>query len=908
MDPVPLYKVWAKTDLATRLPVVSLLTHSVNVGVVAGEIVARLSPAAAGVFSTETWRGLVSLAALHDIGKASPGFLQKCQAWFDERVPDAATSHDWLTREKNHAVVSHLILGKLFGHPRMTGYAVAVGGHHGKFAGGKLLCPGGTTQARTMEHEYRDAMFQGARQDLLARLLAEDIFGPLPGDPLPGKRTDEAKVVFLTGFITMSDWIGSDEGFFPLCDPSPDDEKTTLSRAAGHAAKALAALHWGATAPVPERSFGALFRAPDGDPYSPNALQTALPEIVRGPGLYIVEAPMGFGKTEAALHAAYLRWTQGGERGLYFALPTQVTSDRIFERLNAFLERAVSGPNVSTLVHGGAWLREERAIDIHPADKTDEAAANATDARQWFASGRRALLAPFGAGTLDQALLGVLPAKHCGLRLFALAGKVVVFDEVHSYDPYTSTLLDALIGDLLGLGCTVIVLTATLPTARKAQLLTQAGVKTIPDSARYPLITAALTGTGEAEVHGVAWDSELDREVRLEHLAATDPEVWNRACDAAEAGACVLIIRNTVDQAQKTFRALRCQRREDGPEVALLHSRFPRWRRDELETLWLSRLGKPSNREDGPTRPRGCILVATQVVEQSVDIDADLLITDLAPTDPLFQRLGRLHRHGSMFKRPKGFEKAQAWVLHPALDDAMDAREIKKTLGASGKVYPPATLFRSWRIWHEQPSVVLPHAIRKLLDRTYPTEEQKLAEPASPGLQALDEELKAKTRERVGTASGRMNRLGGNDKDDREDGTLTRWNEQPSADVLLLREAPRGVAGGDWEIVLLDGSTVRVNAYQWSLPAAQNLHRNMVSVPLYTVQGWMKHKHRAFEQYFEGSTAIAYVVDEQILPLERNEEQLYALRWNMDEGVNIHRTAATRQRAAEIEDEYQDDD
>ena len=908
MNPVPLEKVWAKTDVASRQPVVFLLTHSINVGAVAGEIVARLSPAASGVFSTETWRGLVSLAALHDIGKASPGFLQKCPAWTGEVSPDSATSRDWLTREKNHAVVSHLILGKLFGDSRMTGYAVAVGGHHGRFAGGNLLCPGGSTRARTMEHEYRDAVFHGARQDLLIRLRAEEVFGPLPVDPLPGKRKDEALVVFLTGFITMADWIGSDEGFFPLCDRSPNDEKTTLSRATGQAKNALDALHWGATAPVPEQSFGALFRAPNGESYTPNALQAALPETMRGPGLYLVEAPMGFGKTEAALHAAYLRWTRGGERGLYFALPTQVTSDRIFERLNAFLERAVSGPNVSTLVHGGAWLREERAIDIHPADKNDEAAANATDARHWFASGRRALLAPFGAGTLDQALLGVLPAKHCGLRLFSLAGKVVICDEVHSYDPYTSTLLDALISDLLGMGCTVIVLTATLPAARKAQLLTMAGVKTLPAATDYPLITATMTGTGEAEVHPVAWDGRDDREVRLEHCAETNPEVWERACQAAADGACVLIIRNTVARAQETFRMLRSQRQEGGPEAALLHSRFPRWRRDQLETLWLSRLGKPGGRADDPIRPRGCILVATQVVEQSVDIDADLLITDLAPTDLLFQRFGRLHRHGLMLKRPAGFETARAWVLHPALDEAMGAREIKEALGSSGKVYPPATLFRSWRIWRAHSSVVLPHAIRELLDRTYPTEEQKRAEPAGPGLRALDEELAEKTYERVGTASARLGRLSGLAKDDRDDGTLTRWNDQPSADLLLLREEPRAAGGGDWEVTLLDGSTVRINAYQWSLPAAQSLHRNTVSVPLYTVQGWVKSRPAVFGQYFEGSAAVACVMDEQILPLESGLEQLYALHWNADEGVSIHRTTGTPQRAEEIEDEYLDMD
>lgn len=899
MGEVSLNQAWAKTDPVTRAPVVWVLTHCLNVGAATRGIVERTSAAVRTLFPEATWRGLVCLAALHDIGKISPGFLQKCEAWTHETCPGGIVPRTWVRREKNHARVSHIVLGKCYGKSQQhAGYAVAAGAHHGRFTCGSNLLPNGSGPDAP-GREINDPDFQAARQDLLTRLQREAIFGPLPQAPLSTQNDDATLVVFLTGLITLADWIGSDEGFFKLEDPTPDDETNTLARSTEQAKNALAVLHWGETTPVPQRSFAQLF-----PPFGMRPLQTRLAEMVhQGPGLYVVEAPMGVGKTEAALYAAYLRWTLGGERGLYFALPTQLTSDNIYRRVNRFLARAVSSPDVSTLVHGSAWLRAERAVEIHPASRGEDDRENAVDARQWFASGRRSLLAPFGAGTLDQALLSVLPAKHCGLRLFALAGKVVVCDEVHSYDPYTSRLLDALIKDLLLLRCTVIVLTATLPAARKTELLKAAGATVIPDGAGYPLITAVRTGSTVAEENALTPDRADERTIRLEHLPKDDPTIWERACGAAEAGACVLIIRNTVAAAQATFRAVRSARCGNRVAVALLHSRFPRWRRDKLEYSWLRRLGKPAENSRGrKPRPKGCVLVATQVVEQSVDIDADLLITDLAPTDPLFQRMGRLHRHRENV-RPPGCEQAQAWILHPALTATMDAREIKEHLGASGKVYPPAVLFRTWQIWHGRPEVVLPGVIRELLDDTY----APLTDSAPAGLRALDDELQAHVDKRVSTAAVRLDRLNGGSKDDRDDGSLTRWIEQRTTALLLLRAKPEKLPNGDWKVVLLDGTPpLAANPYRWSLPVAQALHRNVVTVPAYTVRDWPMAPF--LKDYFAGGGAVGVVEGEEIQPLEPLAEQGWRLTWNSDEGVELHRikVPGRRPEQRDVPDDWQD--
>ena len=900
-------QAWAKTDPATQLPAVSVLTHCLNVGAVARGIVERLSPSLQSLFPASTWRGLVCLAALHDIGKISPGFLRKCEAWLRQAAPDTQTARDWNSREKNHARVSHIILGRLYGKPSHAGYAVAAGGHHGRFTCGTHCMPRAASSSEAPSREFKDVDFEAARQELLARLQSEEVFGTLPRDPLRAKEDDATLVVFLTGLITLADWIGSDEAFFELEDPERDNTAATLARATDQAEQALAALRWGEAAPIEGQGFGALFRSADGTAFAPNALQTALAEMVTaGPGLYVVEAPMGCGKTEAALYAGYLRWTRGGERGLYFALPTQLTSDRIYERANAFLAHAIAGPAVSTLVHGSAWLREERAVEVRPAVRDpapDGDVAHAVDARRWFASGRRALLAPFGAGTLDQALLSVLPAKHCGLRLFALAGKVVVCDEVHSYDPYTSCLLDSLIADLLRLRCTVLVLTATLPAARKAELLAAAGARTVPPETGYPLLTAVSTGSEAAVARVVRADAALARPVRLEHLAEDEPTVWERACEAAEAGACVLVIRNTVARAQGTFRALRCARREKGPAVALLHSQFPRWRRDKLESAWLRRLGKPGRRAKGKKpRPKGCILVSTQVVEQSVDIDADLLITDLAPTDPLLQRIGRLHRHGSN-PRPPGFAQPRTWILHPALADTLGAQEIKERLGVSGKIYPPATLFRTWRLWRGRAEVHLPEDIRPLLDATYAPR----ADDAPAGMRVLDEELKARVTKRIDTAKARQDRLEGLSKEDRDDGSLTRWRERETADLLLLRERPCRETNGEWRIALLDGSSVRVNPYQWRLPVAQALHRNVVRVPRYAVQDWLPGTPPYLRDYFEGGNAVGVVVGEEVRPLLEVETKCQG-SWNAEEGISVQAVGDSRGANGHFADMEDEDD
>jgi CRISPR-associated endonuclease/helicase Cas3 len=814
LQPIASEDCWAKTHAAgprAGQPGLTVRDHCLNVGAVAEELWRLLPTVVRGLLPA----GSILLVAAHDIGKITPGFLSKCACW---RNPEPGSP---VTGETDHAKVSQWFLAGLTelqdNRGRPVDWLLAAGGHHGRYPSpnaSKLCSP---------QEFAADGWPLRLRHELLLELAG--LFGPLPAERLfmrTGGTRAAARVHLLTGFTTFCDWLGSDEATFPLDPAGALTHRATLS-ASRTAARAFLE-HIGAhrRAVRPDLDFAALFEDGSGTAFTPRPLQEVLLGAMDGPGLFIVEAPMGMGKTEAALAAAYARWTTPeAERGLYFALPTQLTSQRIHQRIAAFLRNVIADPAVLALVHGNAWLSEDRVLQLSPTASDGMEETGAAAAHSWFASTtRRALLAPFGTGTIDQALLAVLPAKHAALRFFALAGKVVVFDEVHSYDPYTSALVDRAIEWLLHAGCTVLVLSATLTAARRASLVAAAGAVEQNSPQDYPLITQVRAGSGEARHLPVHGENTRCLRVNLEHLTASDPSVWERAVHAAADGACVLIIRNTVALAQETYRLVKATRCGEDYQIGLLHSRFPQWQRDAQEDHWTTLLGKHQEQ-----RPQGCILVATQVVEQSVDIDADLLITDLAPTDLLLQRMGRLHRHKR--PRPDGFTEPRCLILHPPVDWSGDAKSIPKALSPHGYVYPPYSLYRAQVLWRGRSVVALPEEIRPLLEATY------AASPdLPPGVADLLKELLSKVETMTGTAAAR-DVFKGVSTGDRE-GAETRWIEQDSALVVLL-SAPPQERGSSISITLHDGTILRADTARFQMALAKALHGHAVRVPRYLV-------------------------------------------------------------------------
>jgi CRISPR-associated endonuclease/helicase Cas3 len=696
MEKIGLQDCWAKTDRDGN-PALGVWEHCLNVGSVAAALFSRL-PDPLRPFAIH---GLITLAAGHDIGKIAAGFQVKCRSHVASLDLTAKELRNWIEADGNHAKISQAILGKLafLGDNTLAQWTIPAGGHHGCF-------PEPSRARPNIPTEFVLPEFESAREELLEKLISH--FGPLP--TLACFNKDH--LLWATGFITLADWLGSNEDLYPLAKtPANWRAEPDLTKSAETARSAIEALKLGSGKPVGGQTFGDLFQSVDGNNFNPNSLQRTLIAAATAPGLYIVEAPMGEGKTEAALAAAYQLWRLGHHHGLYFGLPTQLTSERIHVRLQAFLDRAITDDGAKlTLVHGSAWLKDDqRILDVSPTARDpdpDKAEPGALDARRWFTSRRRPLLAPFGVGTIDQALMATMPLKHAGLRLFALSGKVIVLDEVHSFDPYTSELIDALVARLLNLGCSVIILSATLTNQRRQDLLKKAGATEVVQADVYPLLSVAHCGDETAHSIRFEADPKMYRTVTIETRDPDSDEVFFDAVAAAEVGAAVLIVRNTVALAQQTYEQLKSICRE-GVEVGLLHSRFTPQDREAIEKNWLGRFGK--NCSD-----RGrCILVATQIVEQSIDIDADLLFSDLAPSDLLIQRIGRLHRHKeNEALRPASTATPKLILIDPLTGCESEEKNIAEKLAPHSFIYPPYSLLRTSARWRElSGSIRIPEAL-----------------------------------------------------------------------------------------------------------------------------------------------------------------------------------------------------
>lgn len=789
---------WAKTTEDGK-PGISVYEHMINVGCVA-RCLAETAPELLKRFNL-----LISivgaLAALHDLGKLSPGFQRKCEAWLEENgLAIVVRNGCWDTgTEPDHGKVSHAVIQDFLvqqGVSRSCAkyVAAALGGHHGRL---KYL-PNDRGIRPPLIKQISDNR-SGIEWDKERAKCAQqvwDYFKPENfADSLSG---DSPAIWWLAGLTSVADWIGSDEQFFSAVADSTEKDVPAIAL---HAIESIGLTPSTITTGL---TFEQLFD------FSPNEMQTRTLSTITDPGVYVIEAPMGMGKTEAALGAAYQLLAAGKARGIYFALPTQATSNRIHLRMNDFLQRVSPTTGSGKLIHGNSWLMQEN-LDFSPVatgnqERTFEDARNGRD---WFASAKRALLAPFGVGTVDQALLGVVAAKHFFVRHFALAGKVVILDEVHSYDLYTGTLIDKLITTLEGLGCTVIILSATLTGKRRGQIVAKSGHVQEDAHQPYPLISGRTEGTSFKPVPTAAPDS---RKVTVEFI--NSKSAIHEALAVARNGGAVLWICNTVGAAQKQLQRFKELVQDEFP-LGLLHSRFPFWRREELETLWMGRFGK-----DGSTRC-GSILVSTQVVEQSVDLDADLLITELAPTDMLLQRLGRLWRH-ERGNRPVDAPRICIIEEESSIEELqhMPPKAISKALGGKANVYAPYVLLRSLEVWKAQTEVTIPSQIRELIESTY---EDRDGEPQ--GWSDLFNEW-------YGTDSAKKMKAQMSSNywqpplDDQE-GVQTRLNELQTVTMVLCRAITKQ------SVTFLDATTAELGGDLFRFATAKAIHKNLVKVPLH---------------------------------------------------------------------------
>ena len=686
--------LWAKSNDAGGY---SLPLHLLDVAAVAHTLGSRLPAASRKRVGEdcgclpETAPALVALfAGMHDLGKATPGFQAKWEPGrqLAEQAGFSFSAGQLVLGDRHDAFSVRIAdnefkrLGINAGLRRQV--VSAIGAHHG-FA---IHDAPGTRQLEALAPSWK-----AAHQELFDLLFKVTGVDPaqLQAGPSSGRLRE-----WLSGLVSIVDWIGSDTTFFPH-DRMFTSYEAHWDEALSLAARALDAIGLPAgaaigAAGVPRNSWMNEILAGR----APRALQLAVMEVLSdtsGPVLLVVEAPMGEGKTEAALWAS-LAQSCTGERGVYFALPTQATANGLAPRVSSFLEKfSVAGTSDVQLVHSGA---RKQPAGVRPSGI--DGGSQDTLSAKWFGQRKRGLLAPVGVGTVDQALIGVLEAKHRFVRLFALADRTVVLDEVHAYDAYTSGLIERLVQWLGALGSSVVLMSATLPTTMRNRLVRAwVGSSAEVPALTYPRLVCARAG--EAVV-GKAFAASLTKRVALAPLA--DGGVKELAIGYAQAGAAVLVVCNTVARAQSRFRELAGN---DVP-VRLFHARYPFSERARRETDVIGRFGPSSH---GPARSG--ILVATQVVEQSLDLDFDVLITDLAPADLLLQRIGRLHRHPER-ARPEDAKTPTAYVV------GLDAEfGIVSTKLAS--VYEPGPLARTQALLSGSASLNIPADIDRLVQAVY---------------------------------------------------------------------------------------------------------------------------------------------------------------------------------------------
>lgn len=780
--PEPLHD-WAKT--CNGMPGISVRQHLLSVAFAAEALLHRYPHA--GERCGMTPESVLFLAACHDVGKLSLDFLQKSPVWLERQgLTEKARRGAWKDLYKRpHPAISCDSLQKFLRDNRLLSgrsaacWSAVVGAHHGRIVRRFSSAPAALKAS--------ELVLEQERQTCLAELWER--FGRPSLPEVPDKNAPQ--LWCMAGLVTLADWLGSDERFFP---PDQTLEEDELRR---RAASAVESVGFGLPPVLPNLSFADIF-----DGRTPYALQEETARMVEGPGIHVIEAPMGMGKTEAALWASYRLLAQGRADGIFFALPTQATSNRMFLRFSDFVRRICPETAPVQLIHGNSWLQRELRGLACPAGEGGKADAC------WFNTSRRSLFAPFGVGTADQAIQAVLAVRHFALRRFALAGKVVIVDEVHTYDMYTGTLIRHLCRELEALGCTVIILSATLTEKARCALLSLPFEEERGDAA-YPRISVRAGGGSVEERHP---PSLPEKRVRIAH---PDRETaLAKALELACRGAQILWVCNTVARAQEDFAAFRtlASTLSPPPDMGLLHSRFPFFRREELERKWMTRLGP-----DGDRR-RGAILVSTQIVEQSVDLDADVLFSELAPADMLLQRMGRLWRHP---RKSRPVEEPCFCLLREAEDCArfrqMEAASIRAVLGEKAFVYDPYVLLRTLEQWEPLTYLSLPSDIRAVMAATY--EESDVP----PGWETLYEQAEG----------GRLaeRRLA--------DMASDIWQESLDDEVILRTR----LSGDDALMVLctaregrrlslLDGSDVFLTAGEdGALETAAKLHRNAVRVP-----------------------------------------------------------------------------
>ncbi|WP_066336641.1 CRISPR-associated helicase/endonuclease Cas3 [Azohydromonas lata] len=646
--------------------------------------------------------------ALHDLGKFSEAFQRQREdllSRFKERAPQ---------RDKAYTV-RHDSLGMLFWNKRLlaeltrngcfdddfdredglNAWARAVTGHHGQ-------PPQEIDKAWTFFFDEQDAAAILDFAGEMRRLFLRDGVSGIP--TLQGGNAFRLASMELSwwvaGLAVMADWIGSNAEVFTYCaEPAPSLD------AYWERARRLAVLALDDSGVLPVESHGELsFDKLFPSIATPSPLQdwAAKMPLSDGPQIHILEDVTGAGKTEAAVMLVHRLMAAGAADGFFIGLPTMATANAMYGRIAHVYATLFDGIASLTLPHGKSSLVEEFAASVvrpgqeerDDRQKDDTATARCT---AWLADHRkRALLAPAGVGTIDQALLGALQSRHQSLRLLGLFRKVLVVDEVHACDAYMQGVLEMLLRLHAQAEGSAVLLSATLPQAMKQSLLKAfaqgCGLQQAPPVEKddFPLVTSWNPSQPERlDEEPITTRPDVSRTVEFRFLSSQDA-VIEKIEQALAAGRCVAWIRNTVADAMEAHQLFASKLPPE--KLLLFHARFALGDRLAMETQVLKCFGPRSTPDDR----RGRLLICTQVAEQSLDIDMDVLVTDLAPMDRVLQRTGRLRRHvrdanGQRLTEPEakdGRGTPCVLVYGPQWTDRPASTWVKQAFPKAWRVYP----------------------------------------------------------------------------------------------------------------------------------------------------------------------------------------------------------------------------
>lgn len=660
---------------------------------------ARVSAALGAPLDPVTRERLLLMAFLHDLGKASSHFQARIRGERDRgghlcEVVALVMDHPDLARR---ALLDRI---EAWG-AELEPVLAALLAHHGRPITADPVAP--DAWARTPSYDP-------AAELAVIGAAAERLFLAALGDG-PRFRFPPALQHLLTGLLTIADQVGSMERYFPMGRAELNREVTLV-----RARTAITAIGLNGNALREKRTQmpdTALFGWADGAGLRPaQRLIRSIPADIR---TLLLEAETGSGKTEAALLRFRTLLEAGAVESLYFAVPTRTAAVQLHQRVDRATRRLMGAEAVlaipGLLGSGGATGAALPGFRVRWDDEPQRSVAEA----RWSAeTGRRYLAAPVAVGTVDQALLSGLGARWAHMRGAGLSRSLLVVDEVHASDAYMNSLLKGAIDAHVRLGGHVLLMSATLGSAARSRLL-GTPLRDRDPEAPYPALSWAERGA--ARHVGVPDQGRTKRvRMRASPILQSPGAIARVAVEAARAGARVLVIRNTVKSAAALFDAVR----DLDPDAPLLevngvqtlhHSRFAAEDRRRLDAAAEAALS-PS----GPSR--GVIVIGTQTLEQSLDVDADLLLTDLCPVDVLLQRLGRLFRHDR--PRPAGFAEPRCVLLAP--DQLSPAAPLPAYgLGPAARdgsgVYPNLlALEATLRLIRQGPVWVIPEMNRPLVE------------------------------------------------------------------------------------------------------------------------------------------------------------------------------------------------